>query len=150
MFREGFLQAKKKMVLFPTLTTLNCYFFFKGEALQWIDVISGFEIILKKWSWTLGIIPLFAGTCKGGCRSSSAAWWCSSVSLCLLYPDGHHVDKTLATASLLYLNMRAFNPKRHFSNAHVIPVKMLNPRLMLSSRIRESKISDGFFLRTNS
>lgn len=35
------------------------------------------------------VVPLFAGTCKDGCRSSSVAWWCSSKSLCLLYPGTH-------------------------------------------------------------
>lgn len=39
------------------------------------------------------VLPLFAETYKGDCRSSSAAWWCSSVSSCPLYPIDHDMIK---------------------------------------------------------
>lgn len=68
MFREGFLENNP---------ILSCYFmkYKQGSKGQKVFHYSA--------------IPLFAGTYKDGYRSSSAAWWCSSKSLFLLYPEKH-------------------------------------------------------------
>lgn len=51
-----------------------------------------------------------AGTCMGGCRSSSAAWWCSSGPLLLLCPAENVNIKAIKPANAFFFFFFFFGP----------------------------------------
>lgn len=108
MFREGFLPIQCTIKHFSSTVALlwwpSAHWHIKKKS-----ALSEMAVVIIRNSlyyynnnnnyrqsiYVLGpsVLPLFAETYKGDCRSSSAAWWCSSVSSCRLYPIDHDMIK---------------------------------------------------------